>query len=300
LDGGTNTADPLVAQRAEAKERYTGAKATADDKRLAAALSEMKFENDTMSMADWMYDSIAVSKVAYAKIVKMKNPRLQAGNIPRFSGQPSGLGLAGDLTANHTEADKDFYGKLLNIAFDEFDMLRFREAFFVNRIAKAVYWDLSSQLKVMQTDYAAAQKDPAKKAAYKAKWSNTSIKLLTMADNFVVDRLNNLVPKDLQASMLDQVKATMLHQSNMMALELFKDPLRRHISGLKSVVEGHTSDWEIQRDLIHNTVWNPMRAIVQTAIKDPKARKAFGWDPKVSFTQLVHRMVDSDSVPTKV
>jgi GDPmannose 4,6-dehydratase len=31
-----------------------------------------------------------------------------------------------------------------------------------------------------------------------------------------------------------------------------------------------------------------------------KARKAFGWAPKVSFTQLVHRMVDNDSVPTKV
>ena len=31
-----------------------------------------------------------------------------------------------------------------------------------------------------------------------------------------------------------------------------------------------------------------------------KARKAFGWAPKVSFTQLVHRMVDNDSVSTKV
>ena len=293
LDGGSSTPDPMVTLRAQVKDRYTGAKATADDKRLAAALGDMKFENDTMSMADWMYDSIAVSKVAYAKIIAMKNPRLKAGSASMF-------GLAGDLTANKTDPDKDFYAKLLNTAFDEFDMLRFREAFFVNRIAKAVYWDLSTQLKVMQTDYAAAQNDPAAKAAYKAKWSNTSIKLLTMADNFVVDRLNNLVPKDLESSMLDQAKATALNQANLMALELFQDPLLKHISGLKSVVEGHTSDWEIQRDLVRNTVWNPMRALVQTTIKDPKVRKVFERSETTGGMAALSFFTDVLSGPTDI
>lgn len=268
LDGG-NAVDPIITLRAQAKERYTGAKATADDKLLAAALSGLKFPGDTLAMSDWMYDTIAVSKLAYAKITAMRNPRLKAGDTPMF-------GLDDPVpTPGKVEPEKDFYAKLLNTAFDEFDMLRFREAFFVNRIAKAVYWDLSTQLKTMQTEYIAAQKNPAAMAAYKQKWSNTTVKLMTMADNFVVDRLNNLVPKDLQVNLLDQSKAKIMNDANMESLELFKDPLIKHISGLKSIIEGKTSDWEIQRDLVKNTVWNPMRALVQTSIKDPKVRKVF-------------------------
>lgn len=285
LDGGS-VVNPIVTLRAQAKERYTGAKATADDKLLVAALSEItsqellcenkqkKCEPKDMKLvevplSDWMYDSIAVSKLAYAKITSMRNPRLKAE-------PPKTLALNDPATGTEpgkVESEKDSFARLLNTAFDEFDMLRFREAFFVNRIAKAVYWDLSTQLKAMQTEYVAAQKDPKALQAYKQKWSDTSIKLMTMADNFVVDRLNDLIPKDLQALVLDQSKATPLNFENLKALEIFKDPLIRHISGLKSVVEGRTSDWEIQRDVVKNTVWNPMRALVQTTIKDPKIRR---------------------------
>lgn len=247
----------LPAKRAKFADRYRGSLASPEDAAMMKAF-EVILDGDNISMADWFIDEAAQLEVSIEVAKSKNNSRIRAaGN--------TSLGL------NTDNLDTSIYSILLNSAFDQFDMLRFREAFFINRISKAVYWDISKQLVTMQSDYAAAQNNPAAQAAYKQKWSGVTQKIAIMADNFVVDKINNLIPKDLQASMIDQSKAVAMNQSNLGALTLFKDPLLKRIGQLKSITEGKTSDWAIQRDLVKNTIWNPYRTFNRLIQFDPKA-----------------------------
>lgn len=273
LDGSNPVQDlktAIVQKRAKYKDRYS-AVGTAEDKTLYAAMNVV-LPGDKQTMADWFVDQAAYLDYAVESAKKVNNPRIRADRNTQLA--------LGDGDSVNTE----IYGTLLNTAFDQFDMLRFREAFFINRISKAVYWDLSKQLVTMQQDYVKAQNNPAALATYKAKWSGTTQKLMIMMDNFVVDKINGLIPKDLQATMIDQSKATALNQTNLTAMLVFKDPLLKQINRLKSISEkGHTSDWAIYKDLVEETVWNPFRAMwnpvkafAYANLNDPKIRRVVG------------------------
>lgn len=260
--------------RDRVRNYYSGPNAEPDNKRLMAALN-FKLPGDVGIGSDWLIEDATSTVVGMVKAGSVNNPRLRrAPDNP--TNNASKLALDDNQSSFGDDAkDQQLAEELLNTAYNHFDMMRFREGFFINRIAKAVYWDLSNQLVLMQEDYAKAAGNAAAITAYKSKWGNTTQKLMMMADNIVVDKINAIIPKDLQAAMIDQSKATALNFANLMALDLFKDSLTKHISGLKSITEGKTSDWEIQRDVVRNTVWSPYRALGQVSAADSKVRSAF-------------------------
>lgn len=273
----------IAQKRAKYKDRYgpTGALATAEDKSLYAAMN-IKFPGDTQPLSEWFIDQAAYLDYAVESAKKVNNPRIRADRSAQLAlgDTPNDV----PVMSARDQINTEIYGTLLNAAFDQFDMLRFREAFFINRISKAVYWDLSKQMVMMQQDYLNAQNNPEAIAAYKTKWSGTTQKLMIMMDNFVVDKINGLIPRDQQAAMIDQSKAVAMNQTNLTAMLVFKDPLLKQISRLKSIVEkGHTSDWQIYKDLVEDTIWNPHRAMwnplkafAYANLNDPKIRRVVG------------------------